>query len=149
MKRAQQLTSHTTQRRRAQNRASQRAYRERKDQRIKDLEQMLDDARTRNDALGHAYADLHAEYVKLKSTPSPATAHDAAAAAYGRAPPPHPHALTSSMPTSYSAAIHGTSVSAGLSGAGFVHPSTSTMAMLNAGSDLQAYLYPEVASYSL
>ncbi|KAH6631027.1 hypothetical protein B0J18DRAFT_408176 [Chaetomium sp. MPI-SDFR-AT-0129] len=56
-------------RRRAQNRASQRAYRERKDQRIKDLEQMLSDAKQRNDVLSQAYASLHAEYLNLKSTP--------------------------------------------------------------------------------
>ena len=54
-------------RRRAQNRASQRAYRERKDQRIKDLEQMLTDAKQRNDVLGQAYAALHAEYISLKT----------------------------------------------------------------------------------
>jgi hypothetical protein len=59
-----------SQRRRAQNRASQRAYRERKDQRIKDLEQMLDDAKQRNDVLSQAYATLHAEYVALKSSSS-------------------------------------------------------------------------------
>ncbi|KAK4657854.1 hypothetical protein QC762_201550 [Podospora pseudocomata] len=53
-------------RRRAQNRASQRAYRERKDQRIKDLEQMLNDAKQRNDVLNQAYAALHAEYVSLR-----------------------------------------------------------------------------------
>ncbi|KAJ4306182.1 hypothetical protein N0V88_000978 [Collariella sp. IMI 366227] len=56
-------------RRRAQNRASQRAYRERKDQRIKDLEQMLNDAKQRNDVLSQAYAALHAEYISLKSSP--------------------------------------------------------------------------------
>ncbi|KAK4236435.1 AP-1-like transcription factor YAP1 [Achaetomium macrosporum] len=55
-------------RRRAQNRASQRAYRERKDQRIKDLEQMLNDAKQRNDVLSQAYAALHAEYVALKAS---------------------------------------------------------------------------------
>ncbi|KAK4156251.1 hypothetical protein C8A00DRAFT_41218 [Chaetomidium leptoderma] len=55
-------------RRRAQNRASQRAYRERKDQRIKDLEQLLDDAKQRNDVLSQAYATLHAEYVALKTS---------------------------------------------------------------------------------
>ncbi|KAK1754551.1 AP-1-like transcription factor YAP1 [Echria macrotheca] len=54
-------------RRRAQNRASQRAYRERKDQRIKDLEQMLNEAKQRNDVLGQAYATLHAEYLALKA----------------------------------------------------------------------------------
>ncbi|KAL2264855.1 hypothetical protein VTJ83DRAFT_7365 [Remersonia thermophila] len=55
-------------RRRAQNRASQRAYRERKDQRIKDLEQMLNDAKQRNLVLTQAYAALHAEYVALKTS---------------------------------------------------------------------------------
>ncbi|KAK5661378.1 hypothetical protein OQA88_11277 [Cercophora sp. LCS_1] len=55
-------------RRRAQNRASQRAYRERKDQRIKDLEQMLSEAKQRNDVLGQAYAALHAEYISLKTS---------------------------------------------------------------------------------
>ncbi|KAI0102780.1 hypothetical protein GGR51DRAFT_526193 [Nemania sp. FL0031] len=38
-------------RRRAQNRASQRAYRERKDKRIKDLEVIIDDMKRNNDAL--------------------------------------------------------------------------------------------------
>lgn len=56
-------------RRRAQNRASQRAYRERKDQRIKDLEQMLDDSKQRNDILSEAYQNLHSEYTKLRSAP--------------------------------------------------------------------------------
>ncbi|KAK4244921.1 hypothetical protein C7999DRAFT_16847 [Corynascus novoguineensis] len=55
-------------RRRAQNRASQRAYRERKDQRIKDLERMLNEAKQRNDVLSQAYATLHAEYIALKSS---------------------------------------------------------------------------------
>ncbi|KAL1837966.1 hypothetical protein VTJ49DRAFT_3174 [Mycothermus thermophilus] len=58
-------------RRRAQNRASQRAYRERKDQRIKDLEQMLNDAKQRNLVLTQAYAALHAEYVALKTSQMP------------------------------------------------------------------------------
>ncbi|KAI0005646.1 hypothetical protein F4779DRAFT_621014 [Xylariaceae sp. FL0662B] len=54
-------------RRRAQNRASQRAYRERKDQRIKDLEFMLSEAQQKNDVLSQAYSNLQAEYIKLKS----------------------------------------------------------------------------------
>ncbi|OHE94025.1 bZIP transcription factor [Colletotrichum orchidophilum] len=53
-------------RRRAQNRASQRAYRERKDQRIKDLEVMLSDQKQKNDSLGQAYSALHAEFLKLR-----------------------------------------------------------------------------------
>jgi AP-1-like factor len=55
------------QRRRAQNRASQRAYRERKDQRIKDLEDLLNESQQKNDVLGQAYAALQAEYIKLKN----------------------------------------------------------------------------------
>ncbi|KAI0095457.1 hypothetical protein F4814DRAFT_182710 [Daldinia grandis] len=53
-------------RRRAQNRASQRAYRERKDQRIKDLEVLLDEAQKKNDVLSLAYSNLQAEYLRLK-----------------------------------------------------------------------------------
>ncbi|KAF6833893.1 bZIP transcription factor [Colletotrichum musicola] len=55
-------------RRRAQNRASQRAYRERKDQRIKDLEVMLSEQKQKNDSLSQAYSALHAEYLKLRGT---------------------------------------------------------------------------------
>ncbi|OTB09115.1 hypothetical protein M426DRAFT_7139 [Hypoxylon sp. CI-4A] len=53
-------------RRRAQNRASQRAYRERKDQRIKDLEILLGEAQKKNDVLSQAYSNLQAEYFRLK-----------------------------------------------------------------------------------
>jgi hypothetical protein len=77
------------QRRRAQNRASQRAYRERKDQRIKDLEQMLNDAKQRNEVLTQAYATLHAEYVALKSSQiaDPSSYPQHYDMAYGTAPP--------------------------------------------------------------
>lgn len=63
-------------RRRAQNRASQRAYRERKDQRIKDLEQMLNEAKQRNEVLGHAYKTLQEEYILLKSQQYKTSHHD-------------------------------------------------------------------------
>ncbi|KAI2625873.1 hypothetical protein GGR54DRAFT_520132 [Hypoxylon sp. NC1633] len=53
-------------RRRAQNRASQRAYRERKDQRIKDLEILLGEAQKKNDVLNQAYSSLQTEYIRLK-----------------------------------------------------------------------------------
>ncbi|KAI6092318.1 hypothetical protein F4821DRAFT_160738 [Hypoxylon rubiginosum] len=53
-------------RRRAQNRASQRAYRERKDQRIKDLEVLLGEAQKKNDVLSEAYTNLQSEYIRLK-----------------------------------------------------------------------------------
>ncbi|KUI72836.1 AP-1-like transcription factor CAP1 [Cytospora mali] len=106
-------------RRRAQNRASQRAYRERKDQRIKDLEQMLNDAKARNDVLSQAYTELHAEYVNLKTSRGISDHHHQAAA--------------------YSAA-------AGPTAGGYVDP---TMASLHAGSDLDVYLYPEVGGYPM
>ncbi|KAI0550034.1 bZIP transcription factor [Xylaria curta] len=54
-------------RRRAQNRASQRAYRERKDQRIKDLEGIINDLERKNEVLTKAYENLKAEYWKLKA----------------------------------------------------------------------------------
>lgn len=56
------------QRRRAQNRASQRAYRERKDQRIKDLETMLAESKQKNESLSQAYSVLHTEFLKLRSS---------------------------------------------------------------------------------
>ncbi|KAG7116828.1 hypothetical protein HYQ44_006455 [Verticillium longisporum] len=65
-------------RRRAQNRASQRAYRERKDQRIKDLELLLSEQKEKSESLGQAYANLHAEYSKLRAMQS-------------RPRQPHPH----------------------------------------------------------
>ncbi|KAB5581254.1 hypothetical protein GE09DRAFT_939349, partial [Coniochaeta sp. 2T2.1] len=55
-------------RRRAQTEASQRAYRERKEQRIKVLEAMLKDATQRHNVLRQAYAILRAEYVRLKTS---------------------------------------------------------------------------------
>lgn len=106
-------------RRRAQNRASQRAYRERKDQRIKDLEQMLNEAKSRNDVLSQAYAELHTEFVNLKTSRGLNDHH---------------------QPASYPTAGPGTGMG------GYVDP---TMASLQAGSDLDVYLYPEVGGYSM
>ncbi|KAH7326135.1 hypothetical protein B0I35DRAFT_405424 [Stachybotrys elegans] len=54
-------------RRRAQNRASQRAYRERKEQRIRDLEQLLEESNQRYHSLGQAYSALHTECSKLQA----------------------------------------------------------------------------------
>lgn len=160
------------QRRRAQNRASQRAYRERKDQRIKDLEQMLSDARARNDVLSQAYAELHAEYVKLKSPSPPPPPHPHQNQHQHQHPPPPPpgllsssapppsthlgaaalhghHQLASSMPgpaSSHYPSMSGPSVSGDL-GAAFVD--SASMAVLDAGVDLEAYLYPTVPGYPL
>lgn len=55
------------QRRRAQNRESQRAFRERKNQQIKDLEQNLADLQTKHEKLQKSYAELSA---KLNSSSS-------------------------------------------------------------------------------
>ncbi|KAK7744494.1 hypothetical protein SLS53_003378 [Cytospora paraplurivora] len=107
-------------RRRAQNRASQRAYRERKDQRIKDLEQMLNDAKARNDVLSQAYTELHAEYVNLKTSRS---GH-----------PPQQNAASFPM----------AGPAAGLGG--YVDP---TMGTLHAAGNLDVYLYPAVGGYSI
>jgi hypothetical protein len=77
------VAANVIQRRRAQNRASQRAYRERKDQRIKDLETMLNEAKQRNDVLGQAYATLHAEYVQLRTSQLKEQQLEQSHAAYG------------------------------------------------------------------
>ncbi|KAI0911320.1 hypothetical protein F4823DRAFT_316331 [Ustulina deusta] len=54
-------------RRRAQNRASQRAYRERKDQRIKDLEENIEELRKVNEDLRHAYEDARRQILMLQT----------------------------------------------------------------------------------
>ncbi|KAI1425072.1 hypothetical protein F5Y12DRAFT_749586 [Xylaria sp. FL1777] len=54
-------------RRRAQNRASQRAYRERKDQRIKDLEENIAELRKRNEVLRVAYETAQRELDQLRA----------------------------------------------------------------------------------
>ncbi|KAI8963688.1 hypothetical protein F5Y11DRAFT_346140 [Daldinia sp. FL1419] len=69
-------------RRRAQNRASQRAYRERKDQRIKDLEILLGESQKKNDVLSLAYSNLQAEYIRLKRERERDQQEAAAAARY-------------------------------------------------------------------
>jgi len=52
-------------RRRAQNRASQKAHRERKNRKIKDLEQTVMEITQLNDSLGQAYASLQAMYIEM------------------------------------------------------------------------------------
>ncbi|PFH58210.1 hypothetical protein XA68_14009 [Ophiocordyceps unilateralis] len=56
-----------SQRRRAQNRASQRAYRERKEQRIRDLEQQVRDLEQRQQSLIQAYESLQLDYSRLRA----------------------------------------------------------------------------------
>ncbi|SPN97290.1 uncharacterized protein DNG_00804 [Cephalotrichum gorgonifer] len=62
-------------RRRAQNRESQRAYRERKDQRIKDLEGMLEDYKQKHEALSQAYSALHTEVIQLRNAHTNTQSH--------------------------------------------------------------------------
>lgn len=108
---------------------------------------MLNDARARNDVLNQAYAELHAEYIKLKTSPASLTDHLL---------PDHPHHHQqqhhnhhnhhhhiSSSSMAGGSSIYST-VAADMA-AGFV----DTGSMLNAGSDLEAYLYPDIATYSL
>jgi AP-1-like factor len=63
-------------RRRAQNRASQRAYRERKDQRIRDLEDLLEEAHRKEETLTQAFQTLQTEYDRLISDQSRAASLD-------------------------------------------------------------------------
>ncbi|CEJ82541.1 hypothetical protein VHEMI02600 [[Torrubiella] hemipterigena] len=64
-------------RRREQNREAQRKYRERKDQRIVELEGLLQTAQHQHQTLTQAYVDLHAEYEILlrQTTQSPSEVH--------------------------------------------------------------------------
>ncbi|KAF9882055.1 bZIP transcription factor [Colletotrichum karsti] len=99
-------------RRRAQNRASQRAYRERKDQRIKDLEVMLSEQKNKNDSLSQAYSALHAEYLKLRGSQARAQHQQQMPRHHhhpATAPPPPPLAFDPSahmgMPTAHPGAM--------------------------------------------
>ncbi|WDK20837.1 hypothetical protein CGRA01v4_12126 [Colletotrichum graminicola] len=59
------------QKRRAQNRANQRAYRKRKEQRLEELQQQLDDMSQKNDALCCAYRLLASECSRLRANQMP------------------------------------------------------------------------------
>ena len=85
------------QRRRAANRKSQRAYRKRKDDRIAELEELLDEATKREQQVSHAYVTLRAEFEQLLMIGSPeSTSHHgrspsvASICAAASAPPPPP-----------------------------------------------------------
>lgn len=54
------------QRRRAQNRASQRAFRERKEKHVQHLEEQLEDLETKHRTLAKSYTDLDSTHDKLK-----------------------------------------------------------------------------------
>ncbi|KAI9843314.1 MAG: hypothetical protein M1838_002685 [Thelocarpon superellum] len=59
-------TSYNNSRRRAQNRASQRAFRDRKEKHVKDLESRLRELEDKNQTLEQAYADLTNQHSRLK-----------------------------------------------------------------------------------
>lgn len=65
VRQTRQLTRTNSQRRRAANRKSQRAYRKRKDDRIAELEESLKQAESREQEMSHALMVLRAEYEQL------------------------------------------------------------------------------------
>ena len=60
------LHSNLGQRRRAQNRASQRAFRERKEKHVQHLEHELEELETKHQNLSQSYTDLDRTHAKLK-----------------------------------------------------------------------------------
>lgn len=95
---------------------------------------MLGEAKTQNDVLSQAYADLKAEYVNLKTSSAVGTGD------HQQHHHNQHHQQHQQHPASYSLAGPAADM-----GGGYVDP---TMASLHAGSDLDAYLYPEVGGYS-
>jgi len=63
---AKKMTPAVLSRRRAQNRASQRAYRDRKDRRVKDLEEQLEDLERRHAKLSKDHEELCIAHAELK-----------------------------------------------------------------------------------
>ena len=72
---ARRLTDHS-QRRRAQNRASQRAFRDRKEKHVKDLEHQLEDLGSKHQALLHSYTDLSSANDRLSKEVEKLTAEN-------------------------------------------------------------------------
>ena len=60
------LQSNLCQRRRAQNRASQRAFRERKEKHVQHLEHELEELETKHQNLSRSYTDLDRTHAQLK-----------------------------------------------------------------------------------
>ncbi|PQE25513.1 bZIP transcription factor protein [Rutstroemia sp. NJR-2017a BBW] len=60
------VASHVHSRRRAQNRASQRAFRDRKEKHMRDLEQRLGELEGRHNDLSRSYESLQVEYSSVK-----------------------------------------------------------------------------------
>lgn len=100
---------------------------------------MLNDARARNEVLSHAYTELQAEYIKLKSSPSPASNLDGQQNTHTQSH--HHHLLT----TPYNS-LSGSSISVNL---GDMFMDTAPVSVLNAENDPGSYLYSNVGSYAL
>ncbi|KAG9234877.1 putative AP-1-like transcription factor [Amylocarpus encephaloides] len=60
------VSSHVHSRRRAQNRASQRAFRDRKEKHMRELEQRLGELESRHTTLSQSYESLQVEYSSVK-----------------------------------------------------------------------------------
>ncbi|KAF4637627.1 hypothetical protein G7Y89_g450 [Cudoniella acicularis] len=60
------VSSHVHSRRRAQNRASQRAFRDRKEKHMRELEQRLNELEGRHTSLSQSYESLQLEYSSVK-----------------------------------------------------------------------------------
>lgn len=99
---------------------------------------MLDDARARNEVLSHAYTELQAEYIKLKSSPSLASNLDGQQNMHTQS---HHHHLA----TPYNS-VSGSSISVEL---GDMFVDTASMSVLNAENDPGSYLYSNVGGYAL
>ncbi|KAI9803063.1 MAG: hypothetical protein M1833_001133 [Piccolia ochrophora] len=61
-----EVSSHVHSRRRAQNRASQRAFRDRKEKHVKDLETRLEELEAKHQTLEQRYSDLRKEHSRVK-----------------------------------------------------------------------------------
>jgi AP-1-like factor len=123
-------------RRRAQNRASQRAYRERKEQRIRDLEQLLEEAHRKQESLSQAFMALQGECENLRAGGHPQPTHEMHH---------HHHQLHQPQPQHYAPVPPMVSMGLGPAGLDYVLPTSqpaSTSSMMAAG------LYAPMAPYS-
>lgn len=99
---------------------------------------MLNDARAHNEVLSHAYTELQAEYIKLKSSPSVASNPDGQQNTHTQS---HHLFLT----TPYNPAS-GSSISVNL---GDMFVDTASISVLNAENDPGSYVYSNVGGYAL
>lgn len=101
---------------------------------------MLNDAHIRHDILSHAYAELQAEYRKIKSSSSSSSNLDARNAHL------HCHQLSPSLTTAFSI-IPETTVPVDMGGA--LVDGGTCMNGLNIANNFEFYLLPDVGGYCL